>query len=40
VTGAIAAVVGPTLSGQAAADALVHDPNRPILTDFGRFLDL
>ena len=40
VTGAVAAVVSPALSGQAAADALIHDPNRPIVTDFGRFLDL
>ena len=40
VTGAIAANVSATVFAQQAADALIHDPNRPILTDFGRFLDL
>jgi subtilisin family serine protease len=40
VAGAIAAKVGPTVSAQQAADALVHDPSRPILADYGRFLNL
>jgi hypothetical protein len=40
VSGAIAAMVGPTMTAQQAADALVHDPARPYRVNLGRFLDL
>src|SRR4051794_31019281 len=40
LAGAIAAKVGPTVTAQQAADALIHDPALPILPDYGRFLNL